>query len=156
MVQVSKFTQGNGSFSAPRKSFNFSFSLYGPTNFGPFYSPQRISISKQRKIDQKENFCGGEDVADIGEENREIHLSGLLLRKEIRAFNRLVDEPLKYILVTDIWNGEVVVKGGDIEGPVMYDPQHKQSLFSYSIDMVSTGKDEGSNDDNDGIISGGR
>lgn len=144
---------GYGDRYRSKTAFDFDFGMYGINNFAPFYSPSRISISKERKLNRKEDFCGGETVDDIGEKNREIHISGLVLGKEIAAFNALLDDPVTYTLITNIWDGQVRVDDGDIEGPGPFDPIHKDRLFKYTLNLVSTGRDESGTDD--GIIASG-
>ena len=127
-----------------------SFLLDGALTFGPKYSPKRISVTKKREVNRQENFCGGEDVTDLGSKNREIHVSGIILGKELPTFGDLLDlsEPLTLTMTS--WTGEVQVLEGEHEGPVGLDYQQsvgvnsekRDYLYKYSLDLVSTGLDE--------------
>lgn len=118
------------------------FAIYGPTSFTPHYIPRRFSFSKNREINRTENFCGGEDIEDLGSKNREIHISGLIRRSEVGAFNNLMDgsEPLD--LISPGWSGEVRVVDGEYEGPKSTDPMNGENLYQFTLNLVSTGKDE--------------
>lgn len=135
-----------------------TFLLSGPWfYFAPFFAPSRIENSKERNLDRKENFCGGEDVSDIGSKNREIHVSGILRQSEIDAFDEIVENSDKLDLVTGGWSGEVQVAAGDWEGPIAVDPQSGETLYNYSFDFVSTGYDEKDHKGiGNGIVSRGR
>ena len=124
--------------------------------FAPFFSPTRISNKKERNLNREKNFCGGEDVTDLGSSNRDIHISGVIRQSEIASFDDIVEENGVLDIVTDGWSGEVRVAGGDWEGPISFDPQSKERLYKYSFDFVSTGFNEGEESYDDGIISDGR
>ena len=111
-------------------------------NFSPFYMPDRISVVKKRNLVRHANFCGLEDVFEVHGENREIHIAGKLRENEYPAFERLLDHRQPADLLTPSWEGEIRVLKGDHEGPIGYDPQTKQFLYKYSLDLVSTGEDE--------------
>lgn len=144
-------TAGNG--PSPKHS---TFLLSGPSiYFAPFFSPNRIQNTKERNLDRKENFCGREDVTDLGSKNRDIHVSGLIKESEIFAFDTIVESNDALTLVLDGWSGEVRVAGGEWEGPAALDPQSRERLFKYSFDFVSTGLDENGDGYEDGIISEG-
>lgn len=144
---------GGGGAELPATNPNGTFILSGDITFGPHYVPNRISITKERNLSREENFCGNEDVEDLGAKNRDIHVSGRLLDFEVEAFNILLEHGESLDMVAPAWSGEVVVKGGEIEGPVAYDPKNDEQIFKYSLDLVSAaGRDvEGRGN---GIISG--
>jgi hypothetical protein len=121
-----------------------AFLLIGALSFGPFYAPNRLSVSKERELNRQETFCGGEDVTDMGSKNREIHVAGALLEYELAAFEALLDSADALDLTTQGWSGEVRVDGGEYEGPVGRDGRTQEYLFKYSLDLVSTGRDEDS------------
>lgn len=123
--------------------------------FAPFFSPSRVSNSKERNLHWDENFCGGEDVTDTGSKNRDIHIAGLIKESEIASFDRIVESNDPHVLVVDGWEGEVRVKSGEWEGPVAFEPQSQERLFQYSFDFVSTGRDEAGDGYEDGIVNDG-
>ena len=130
------------------------FAIYGDAGFAPHYVPNRCEMGKERNLNREDNFCGGEDVEDIGAKNREIHASGWMRASELQAFNDLLDygEPVELIYTG--WSGEVNVKDGDFEGPIGRDAVTKEFLFRYSLNLVSTGLDE-ADAPKDDIISEG-
>ena len=124
--------------------------------FAPNYVPTRFSVKKDRNLNREDNFCGMEDVDDLGSKNRELHISGVLKADEVRAFGDLLDYGEPVDLTTPGWAGEVNVVGGEYEGPRALDPVDGQHLYQYSLDVVSTGRDEeDGHDGNDGVITDG-
>lgn len=135
------------------------FTLTGNgVNFGPFFMPDRISVSKKRNLVRHANFCGLEDVFEIHGHNREIHLSGKLRESELAAFERVLDHNRPADLIIPGWEGQVRVLEGEQEGPIGWEPQTEQYLWSYSLDLVSTGEDEAGHLRyyNEGILSDGQ
>lgn len=124
-----------------------AFLLSGAVQFGPYYAPKRISVTKERELNRQGNFCGGEDVTDLGSKNRELHISGRLLENELIAFESLLDNDRALDLTTPGWGGQIMVKGGEYEGPVGRDARTGEFFFQYSLDIVSTGRDEDDGDD---------
>ncbi len=119
------------------------FSVRGNgANFGPFFMPERVSVTKERNLVRHANFCGLEDIFEVHGHNREIHVSGKLRETELTAFERLLDHNQPTDLIVPSWSGEVRVIKGEHEGPVGWEPQTRQFLYDYSIDFVSTGQDE--------------
>lgn len=134
---------GGGGDSRTTTSHYNRFGVSGNgVNFGPFFMPERISVSKERNLVRHANFCGNEDVFEVHGHNREIHVSGKLRENEIPAFDRLLDHNQPADLETPGWEGEVRIVKGEHEGPIGWEPQTEQYLYQYSVDFVSTGKDE--------------
>lgn len=134
-------TGGGG--NAAQSTHQSAFLLAGEITFAPFYAPERIAVTKERELNREGNFCGGEDVTDLGAKNRDIHLSGMLLESELETYEALLDNDKPLDLTTPGWSGEVMVAGGEYEGPVGRDPRNGLYFFKYSLDLVSTGRDEG-------------
>lgn len=131
------------------------FMLTGPTTLAPFYVPERMSIDKERKLDKSDNFCGGQDITDMGSKNRVLHIAGKLRSSEVGVFNTVLNKNDPFDIVTPAWSGQVRVETGELEGPIGIDPINKMTLFKYSLDVVSTGVDEGGGQTPKyGIISG--
>lgn len=125
------------------------FLLYGSATFEPFYAPARISISKERDLNRQGNFCGGEDVTDMGSKNRALHVSGKFLESELSRFEVLLDHSEALDVATPGWGGEVMVEAGEYEGPLGVDPRTREHFFKYSLDIISTGTDESDGDRHD-------
>lgn len=132
------------------------FLITGGATFAPTYVPTRFSVSKERNTNREENFCGNEDVTDMGAKNRELHIAGRLRSDELAAFNSVLDYGSNLEIVTPGWTGDIYVLQGEIDGPVSYDPRSGLKLYEYSIDVVSSGANEpGRSPHDNGIISEG-
>ncbi|UBF22609.1 hypothetical protein HRTV-25_gp28 [Halorubrum tailed virus 25] len=118
------------------------FAIYGLDDFAPRYVPNRFSFSKERNLDRSENFCGGEDVEDLGSKNREVHISGRIRHRELTAFHNLLDTDVPVDMISPGWSGEVRVLDGEFDGPRGRDPATNEYLYQYSLNVVSTGRDE--------------
>jgi hypothetical protein len=114
--------------------------------FAPEYYPDRFPQSKEKKLDRSGKQCSGEDVAIESIKNREFHVSGVLLAREVSDFNQMLD----YDGVVDLYSPispsggmQCYVKNGEISAtPEGFDAIHRMWRFEYSIDLVSTGNDE--------------
>ncbi|NUC72539.1 hypothetical protein HTZ84_09495 [Haloterrigena sp. SYSU A558-1] len=111
--------------------------------FAPTYVPTRISISKSRNLNREDNFCGTEDVSDLGSKNREVHVSGVLRESEIPSFGNLLNANYPLTIISPGWSGEIRVMDGECEGPRAFDPRNREPLYKYSLNVLSTGKNEG-------------
>lgn len=132
------------------------FILIGEVTFGPRFFPERIQVTKERELDRTSNFCKGEDVADKGAKNREIHVNGKLIGQERRALDRVADSNEPFTMSSTTWSGEVRVSTVEYEGPQGYHPPSESLIWEYTIDLVSTGRDEAdSSTSGNGIISDG-
>ncbi|ELY49902.1 hypothetical protein [Natronorubrum bangense] len=126
--------------------------------FGPHFVPERIQIGKERNLVRHANFCGLEDVFEIHGKNREIHVSGKLRQNELQAFENVLDHNQTADLITPGFSGEIRVVKGEYEGPIGWDPMTEQYLWSYNLDLVSTGLDEAGHLRfyNKGVVDDGR
>lgn len=131
------------------------FVLSGNATFAPRYLPDTFRRTKSRNLDRKENFCGGENVSDRGSENWEFHVSGPVLTIGVQFFDRIVEGGGDLLLTSLSWSGEVKVEEAELEGPMSWDPAAQQFLWRYTLDLVSTGKDESGNENQTGIIDEG-
>lgn len=157
-------------------SFNeFHFEFDAPdVTFRPVYYPERVVVGKKRDIVREKGICRNEYVKDVGTENREIHVVGTVTpfvdselsgkkdgedgevnyRNNLQSFHDMVDFGQRGILLTMQWAGEVLVEDSDLEGPTGIDPKTGHFQYEYTLDFVSTGKDEMSNSTT-GIINDG-
>lgn len=144
--------EGNEQIEQDEESY-FSESF----TFNPTYIPQRIELSKERELSRKANFCGLEDIFEIHGKNREVHLSGYILRSELSDFSNVLNWNKEATLITPgLPDGlRVRIRKGDREGPVSFDPQQKEYQWKYSLDVISTGESEARHISryNEGIIS---
>ncbi len=135
------------------------FSIHGEgLEFRPWYVPDRVQVSKERNLVRHANFCGLEDVFEIHGKNREIHISGNLLQSDLGSFEDVLDHNRTAQLITAAWSGEVRVVQGEYEGPIGWDATKNEYLWSYNVDLVSTGFNEAGHLRfyNKGIVEDGR
>lgn len=127
-------------------------------DFRPHYVPDRLQVSKERNLVRHANFCGLEDVFEIHGHNREIHLTGKLLHSEVAKFESVIDNSQTAELLSAAWSGEVRTVQGEYEGPIGWDPIEREYLWSYTLDLVSTGLNEVENIRyaSSGIVNTGR
>jgi hypothetical protein len=127
--------------------------------FRPNYIPDRMKLSKERNLVRHANFCGLEDVFEVHGKNREVHISGRILKSELSSFADVLNWNNKATIITPgLPDGlRVRIKKGDREGPVAWDARNKEYLWKYSLDVVSTGDSEKRHIANfsDGIASEG-
>lgn len=124
--------------------------------FAPPLYPEKLRVRKQRNLDRQPNFCGGEDVSDTGSKNREVHISGRVRGSDmLEALNDAADRNEVFDLVSDAWTGEIRIK--EIEYEIMkgYDPSTGEQYWKYTIDAVSTGRDEDQSTISSGFSGGG-
>jgi hypothetical protein len=119
------------------------FVLTGDFFFAPQHYPETIRVRKQRELDRSKGFCGGEQVTDTGSKNREIHITGKMRgEQEKYYFSEIVDDGGPFDMSSTTWSGEVRVSEGEYEGPVMWHPPSGEYYYDYTLDLVSTGRDE--------------
>lgn len=123
-------------------------------HFVPRYYPERVIQDKERDLMREKGICLGEYVNDVGAKNREFRVTGKLITPELGDFHKVIDLGHKYNLVCMQWQGEVLLKDSELDGPVGVDPETRHWIYDYQFDLVSTGKDEQHSGDN-GIIRRG-
>lgn len=122
--------------------------------FAPRFFPERIQVTKERELDRSSNFCEGEDVVDKGAKNRDLHINGRLIGPEKKALDRVADDGEPFTVSSTTWSGEVMVKMVEYEGPNGYHPPTNSLFWEYTMDLVSTGRDEADSGTGNGIVSG--
>lgn len=126
-------------------SDQFADGRAGPLTFVPDYYPDRFTQTKQKELSRDGRQCGGESIVVDTIKNREFHAKGLLLEYEIAAFQALLDHEGEVEILSPISPSggmECIIKNGELGDSQGYDPHAQQWLFEYSMDLVSTGKDE--------------
>lgn len=130
-------------------------------SFTPTYYPDRLVQNKPRKLNRDGRQCGGENVSIKKIQNREFHVKGILLASELWEFQQLLD----YEGAVDLFSPlcpdggmRCQIKNPELGKKVGWDPLETEFQFSYSVDLVSTGRDEydtGTNAIVSEIIGGG-
>lgn len=124
-------------------------------SFTPIYYPDRFVQSKERDLKRDGKQCGGEDVSIEQIKNREFHASGIVLADEIRVLQRLIDYEAAVDLISPLTPDggmECQIKNSELGEKVGFDPIHQQWQFNYTLDLVSTGRDEYDESENE-IVS---
>lgn len=125
-------------------------------SFAPQFPPDRFRVRKVRNLEKDDKLCEGQNVTDNGSENRVIHVSGVMVSSyELMAFEEILDlkVPLEVDTMGEAFEGEVRVDEGEYEGPIGVDASSQFSYhWRYSLDLVSTGRDEYDNHIKDGIL----
>jgi hypothetical protein len=132
----------------PNQQLGFEINPQGlHYSFIPEFYPSDFTQGKEKKLNRYGGgSCGGGESVSIKTiKNRDIHVSGLLLQGEINVFNALLDlEGKVEVLSPLIPNGgvECIIKSGELGNESGYDPQTRERMFEYTLDLVSTGRDE--------------
>lgn len=137
----------------PNKQLGFEIS---PTDeywsFIPEFYPEDFSQMKKKELNRyASGGCGGESVEIKSIKNREFNATGVLLQGEINVFQGLLDHEGVVDLLSPITTGggaECYIKQGEIGKQKGWDPHTQQWMFEYTIDLVSTGRDEHDTGDN--------
>lgn len=119
------------------------FAITGETQFTPRFFPETIRVTKERRLDRKQGVCEDEVVSDNGSKNRDIHISGRLRGEaEKQALDALGDSSDVLTVTSTTWSGDVRIANIEYEGPVGWHPPTGELDWSYTLDVVSTGRDE--------------
>lgn len=133
------------------------FAIENPDyRFTPAYYPSRLTQTRQNEVERKDTQCEGEDVYIKSMKNADIHIKGILLAKNITLFRRLVDSEEPIDLISPLAeNGgiEAVIEQGKIGDIAGWDQKNSQWQFEYTLDIVSTGKDESTSGEKNHIVS---
>jgi hypothetical protein len=114
-------------------------------NFSPEFYPDDFTQMKKKKLNRYTSGCSGESVDIKKIKNREFHAAGVILEGEIPVFQSLLDYEQKVDLISPLSRSkgmECYVKQGELGNQKGWDPHTRQWMFEYSLDLVSTGRDE--------------
>lgn len=150
----------DGSFWASNPNQQLGFEVVAFTeeenfSFAPEYYPKDFTAMKKTEFDRYGGNCGGETVSIKAVKNRELHAKGLMTTNGLAIFNHLMDHSGKVDLISPIIPGggmECRIKRIERGNDAGVDPVTASRLFEYSIDFISTGKDEAF-DGNNGIVT---
>jgi len=118
-----------------------------PVEFEPFYYPSRFTIKTEKELQRTASACEGEKVSIKDLKNSELHVTGKIHSSDLPELKNLREFTGKVEVITPAIVGggmEAYVKSaeqGDLLGYDAY-PDKQQWMFEYTIDLVSTGKDE--------------
>lgn len=142
--------------SNPNQQLGFEVDVIGADySFAPEYYPEDFTAMKKKDLDRYGGNCGGETVSIKAVKNREFHARGKMTTNGLAIFNHLMEHTEKIDLISPILPGggiECYVKKAEIGNQAGVDPLTKQRLFEYTLDFVSTGRDEAFSGEN-GIVT---
>jgi hypothetical protein len=119
--------------------------------FAPEFYPDRFTQQKSKELNRNAQQCGGESVSLKAIKNREFHVKGVLLEGEIPVFQKLLDFEERVDILSPLTPSggmECYLKQGELGKQKGWDPHTRQWMFKYSMDLVSTGRDEYQRDRN--------
>lgn len=135
-------------YSDPNKQLGFEiFPRETKTSwsFTPNFYPDKFTQMKKKELDRYGGKCGGESVSIKSIKNREFHAEGVILEGEVNLFQALLDHDKVVDIISPLTENdgmECFIKRGELKGQSGWDPHHQQWMFKYSLDLVSTGRDE--------------
>lgn len=143
--------------SSPNEQLGFEISPDEVNwTFVPEFYPTDFTQMKKKELNRYGGGCQGESVSVKSVKNREFHVEGVVLEGEVSIFQSLLDYDAKADLISPLTpsNGaECYIKQGELKNQTGWDPHTRQWMFEYSLDLVSTGRDEGEGDSNNGIVT---
>lgn len=114
-------------------------------NFAPEFYPDDFTQMKKKELNRYASGCSGESVDIKKVKNREFHVAGVILEGEVSVFQSLLDYEGRIDLISPLSRSkgmECYVKKGELGNQKGWDPHTRQWMFEYSLDLVSTGRDE--------------
>jgi hypothetical protein len=142
------------------RKFGFSVEGVGANFvFAPKYYPDRFNVAKDRDIKGEADSCKGENLEFSMVENSRIHVKGIFLyNNSLPSFHSLVNhQPSKVTLYNSVLPNDAMecfiqkTQYGEQKG---YDPANQDWMVSYTLDLISTGKDEPTGSDGkSGVVS---
>lgn len=139
--------------SDPNKQLGFELSPIDTSwSFAPEFYPDDFTQMKKKKLNRYGGNCAGESVSIKTIKNREFHITGVLLEGELSLFQGLLDYDNKVDLLSPLTPSggmECYIKQGELGNQKGWDPHTRQWMFKFTLDLVSTGRDEYNNGRND-------
>lgn len=117
----------------------------GAWSFTPEFYPKSFRQVKARELKRYGEQCSGESISIKKVKNRTFHVKGQLIEGNIRTFHKLLDHEGPMILLSPLTPSggmECIMKQGELGDLKGWDPIAEQWMFKYTLDLVSTGRDE--------------
>jgi hypothetical protein len=145
-------TGTGGKFGPPSERLGFEVNPDRKEwSFVPEFYPGNFTQTKKKELHRYGGSCGTESVSIKTVKNREYHVSGVILREEVPTVQQLLDIEAPVDILSPITpNGgmECFIKSGEIGNKQGWDPHSQQWMFKYTLDLVSTGRDESESTEN--------
>jgi hypothetical protein len=120
--------------------------------FTPEFYPNDFTQMKKKELNRYGGSnCEAESVSIKSVKNREFHIAGLMIESQIQVFQDLLDSNSEVDILSPLTpNGgmECFLKKGELGNYKGYDPHTEERIFEYTLDLVSTGRDETENERN--------
>lgn len=144
-------------YADPTQQLGFEISPHrAEWSFIPEFYPDSFTQMKKKELDRYGGKCNGESVSIKSIKNRELHATGVILQGEVEIFRALQDINSKVDLISPLTSDggmECYVKKAELGEQKGWDPHHQQWMFEYTVDLVSTGRDEYGTDDENAIVT---
>jgi len=114
-------------------------------DFIPRYYPERFNVKTGKELERTASDCAGQRVSIDELKNSEIHITGKAVADKLNALDEVAHttEPVEVISPVFVTGGmEAYVKSSERGEIDKYDRFVDGWLVNYTIDLVSTGKDE--------------
>jgi len=132
--------------SSPNDQLGFEISPHEEQwSFAPQFYPDRFNQKKSRDLSRYASGYGGERVSIKAIKNREFHATGVLVEGEIPVYQKILDFEGKVDILSPLTPSggmECVIKSGELGEQKGWDPHTRQWMFKWTLDLVSTGRDE--------------
>lgn len=120
--------------------------------FAPEFYPEDFTQMKKHKLNRYGgSACSAESVSIKSVKNREFHIAGKMIESEIQMFQDFMDvnSPITiYSPLTPNGGMECFLKKAELGNYVGFDPQTRERIFEYNVDLVSNGNDEAEREEN--------
>jgi len=148
----SKYGRAGGIPRHPNQPLGFEIDLLDKEkSFIPEFYPEDFTQMKKKEFNRYGGNCNGESISIKVIKNREFHVTGKLLQSEIPIFQALLDLDNQVDLISPLTPDggmECFVKKGELGNQSGWDPKRREWKFHYTLDLISTGKDEYDTTDN--------
>ena len=114
-------------------------------DFLPRYYPERFNVTTAKKLERTAADCAGQRVSIDELKNSELHVTGQLLAQNLDSLDEIAHttEAVEVISPVFVTGGiEAIVKSVERGEIARYDNFADDWLIKYTIDLVSTGRDE--------------
>lgn len=144
-------------YSDPNKQLGFEISPNTVEwSFIPEFYPDSFTQMKKKELERYGGKCNGESVSIKSIKNRELHATGVILEGEVEIFRALQDIGSKVDLISPLTSDggmECYIKQAELGEQKGWDPHNQQWMFEYTVDLVSTGRDEYASDGENAIVT---
>jgi len=129
----------------PTSTIEFGIYSDEVDDFLPRYYPERFNVTTGKKLERTAAECAGQRVSIEELKNSELHVKGKVLAQNLNQLDEIAHttEPVEVISPVFVTGGiEAYVKSSERGEIDKYDNFAGDWLIKYTIDLVSTGRDE--------------